>query len=289
MSSGRLIVLGSRGFIGRALCEHLAAAGTPVQAYSSEQVDLRHRYALAPLHEALGPDATVIVCSGIAPPSGNNLYGLADNLAMATNLAGALEEQPPRKCVYLSSDAVYPLADALVTEDSALELSNYYAIGKHTTESVLQTVAAAKGFPLLLLRPTGVYGPGDTHGSYGPNRFVRQIVQEGSVRLFGQGEETRDHLYIDDLVRITAALAASDVAGVLNLATGTSRTFGSIVDDLRAIVPDGFEVVNAPRRGAITHRAFDVARLRAALPDVEFTAFRNGLTATYRAATTPGN
>jgi UDP-glucose 4-epimerase len=284
MRSGTTIVLGNRGFIGQALCRYLESSGAEVQGLSSEQVDLRRPEGVAALSEALTPDTTVIVCSGIAPPGGNTLDGLADNLLMATNLARALEAHPPRKCVYLSSDAVYPLGDAPVTEESALELSSYYAIGKYTTETVLQTVAAAKGFPLLLLRPTGVYGPGDTHGSYGPNRFVRQVVQDGSVRLFGQGEETRDHIYVDDLVRITAALAASDATGVLNLATGSSRTFGSVVDDLRAIVPDAFEVVNAPRGGAVTHRAFDVARLRMALPECAFTPFETGLRATYMAA-----
>ena len=282
--SGPTVVLGNRGFIGRALQAHLAASGADVRAYSSEQVDLRHRESAAALGEALTPDTTLIVCSGIAPPVGNTLDGLADNLAMATNLARALEASPPRKCVYLSSDAVYPMGDAPVGEDSAVEVANHYAIGKFTTEQVLQTTAGAKGVALLLVRPTGVYGAGDTHGSYGPNRFVRQIVQEGSVRLFGEGEETRDHIYIDDLARITAALAASDAVGVVNLATGVSRSFGSIVDDLRRIVPEGFEVVKAPRAGAITHRAFDVARLRAALPAVEFTPFETGLRATYQAA-----
>jgi UDP-glucose 4-epimerase len=282
--SGPTIVLGNRGFIGRALYEHLAATGADARGYSSVQLDLRRRESAAALGDALTPETTLIVCSGIAPPVGNTLDGLADNLAIATNLARALEASPPRKCVYFSSDAVYPMGDAPVTEDAALDVSNHYAIGKYTTERVLQATAAAKGFALLLLRPTGVFGPGDTHGSYGPNRFVRQIVQEGSIRLFGEGEETRDHIYIDDLVRITAALAASDATGVVNLATGSSRSFGSIVDDLRRIVPDGFAVVNAPRGGGITHRAFDVARLRAALPGVEFTRFEAGLRATYAAA-----
>jgi UDP-glucose 4-epimerase len=282
--SGRTIVLGNRGFIGRALCEHLAVSGSDAQGYSSEQVDLRRSEGATALTDALTPDCTLIVCSGIAPPAGNTIDGLADNLAMATNLARALDACPPRKCVYFSSDAVYPLGDAPVTEDSPLELANYYAIGKHTTERILQTVAAAKDFPLLLLRPTGVYGPGDTHGSYGPNRFVRQIVHEGSVRLFGEGEETRDHIYIADLVRITVALAASEADGHLNLATGTSRTFGSIVDALRGIAPEAFDVAHAPRAGAITHRAFDVSRLHAALPDVTFTPFEAGLEATFAAA-----
>src|SRR5581483_10201767 len=130
-----------------------------------------------------------------------------------------------------------------------------------------------------------VFGPGDTHNSYGPNRFVRSAVTDHTVRLFGQGEETRDHLFVDDLVRILVTLGSSNVTGVLNIATGTSRSFGSIVEALRSMV--AFEVVNAPRSGPITHRSFDISRLRKTVPDLQFTPFEQALRTTVAAASAP--
>jgi nucleoside-diphosphate-sugar epimerase len=141
--------------------------------------------------------------------------------------------------------------------------------------------------PLLIVRPTAVFGPGDTHNSYGPNRFVRTAIADHTVRLFGRGEELRDHLFIDDLTRILCDLGATDAIGVLNIATGTSRSFGSIVEVLQTLTPEPFEVVNAPRGGAITHRSFNIHRLLATLPDLDFTPFEDALETTVSAAVVP--
>jgi UDP-glucose 4-epimerase len=281
---GRTIILGNSGFIGQALHAGLARDGVEVHGYSSRQLDLRNPESLTTLDELAGPDATLIFASALAPPRGNTLEGLADNLTMVINVARYLESHPVRQCIYFSSDAVYGFGTDPVSEETPVAPSGFYALGKYTGEEILRTVAAARDLPLLVLRPTGVYGPGDTHNSYGPNRFARGVVQERSVRLFGEGEETRDHLYVDDLVRLTLALAAARATGTLNLATGTSRTFGSIVDALRRLVSDDFEVVHAPRAGAVTHRQFDVSRLTAAMPGFEFTPFEAGLAATVAAA-----
>ena len=56
---------------------------------------------------------------------------------------------------------------------------------------------------------------------------MRTALAERTVRLFGQGEELRDHLYLDDLTRMLCGLGTNTTIGVLNVATGTSRTFGS--------------------------------------------------------------
>jgi len=109
-----------------------------------------------------------------------------------------------------------------------------------------------------------------------------------TVRLFGQGEELRDHLFVDDLARILFDLGLSETTGVLNIATGTSRTFGSIVEVLRTLTPEPFEVVNAERGGAITHRSFDIKRLTEAVPHLQFTPFEDALRATVSEAIASG-
>jgi len=284
----KTVILGDSGFIGRRLREYLSAGGAAVHGFSSRSLDLRRPDELAALDDLVDAGTTLVLAAALAPPRGGTLDGLADNLAMVTNVARYLEGHAVGKCVYFSSDAVYPLNGEPVTEDTPVAATNYYALGKIASEDVLRLAAAAKGVPLLVLRPTAVYGPGDTHSSYGPNRFCRSIVRERSVRLFGDGEETRDHLYVDDLVELTARLGASDASGVYNLATGTTRTFGSIVEELGHLAPEGFEVARAPRAGAVTHRQFDVSRLLAAVPGFQFTPFGEGLAATFAASQAEG-
>jgi UDP-glucose 4-epimerase len=277
----RVVLLGHTCFIGKPLFERLQP---DVQGFSSKTLDLRDPCALAGFDSVLDTSTTLIVTAALTPDKGATIDTLSQNFAIAANLGRYLEHHPVGRCVYLSSDAVYPMLDEPVTEVSPVEPSNLYALAKYTAERVLQHAANAAGFPLLILRPTGVYGPGDTHNSYGPNRFVRSIVQERKVRLFGEGEERRDHLFLDDLVGIVAHLALADLTGVVNVASGDSRSFMSVVDELRAIVPYDFAVETTPRRTPISHREFDLARLHQALPDFRFTPLNQGLRRTLEAA-----
>jgi UDP-glucose 4-epimerase len=274
----RVVLLGHTGFIGKPLFERLQP---DVKGFSSKTLDLRDLSALSALDGVADASTTLIVTSALTPDKGATIDTLGQNFAIAANLGRYLEAHPVGRCVYLSSDAVYPMLDEPVTESSPVEPSNFYALAKYTAEQVLQHAARSAGFPLLILRPTGVYGPGDTHNSYGPNRFVRSIVQERTVRLFGEGEERRDHLFLDDLVGIVAHLAAADISGVVNVASGDSRSFMSVVDELRQVVPYEFKVETATRRSPITHRDFDLARLHQALPEFRCTPFREGLRRTF--------
>jgi UDP-glucose 4-epimerase len=141
----------------------------------------------------------------------------------------------------------------------------------------------AASVPLLTLRITGVYGPGDPHASYGPNAFARSLARDRSVRLFGAGEEERDHVFVGDAAAVAAGLLRAGATGVYNLATGQSHSFADVVKTLRDLVPYEVEVASVARKSPITHRRFDVARLRAALPGVRFTPLADGLTATLAA------
>jgi UDP-glucose 4-epimerase len=199
-------------------------------------------------------------------------------------VARALERARPKSCVYLSSDGVYGFDDEHVDERTPVAPSGWYPVAKYAGERILQTSADAQEVPLLTIRPSAIFGPGDTHRAYGPNRFARSIVEQGVVRLFGRGEEIRDHVFIDDVVEATIGLAEKGATGVFNVASGAARTFSSIVDDLRAIAPAPFEVVFEPRQLPVAHRRHDVSRLRAALPELRVTPFDEGLAITLAAA-----
>ena len=280
---GKTVILGHSGMIGRPLYEYLEAQGVEVHGYASKDVNLLEPAAVNTLASVVDDGTTLIFASANTPDKGNTVQRFEQNVRMAANVGAFLEAHPVRKCVLLSTDGIYRMIDEPITESSPLDLEQFYPLGKYAAERVLAHVAATSGLSLLTLRPTGVFGPGDTHNSYGPNRFIRQIVETKSVRLFGTGADVRDHLFLDDLVRIIADLAASDATGPINVATGESRAFASIVDDLREVVPFEFTVEHAPGGAMPTTRTFDVSRLRAALPDVRFTPFKDALRQTVKA------
>jgi UDP-glucose 4-epimerase len=277
----RAVIIGARGFVGKALAGELERRGVPTTALSSVDLDLRDAAQLEALDPVVGPGTVVYAASALTPDRGATLGPLSDNLTMVVNLARYLVQHPPRLCVFFSSDAVYAMGEAPVSEDSPHDLSTAYALAKYAGERLLQQAAADGGFPLLALRPTGVFGPGDTHNSYGPNRFVRSAKADRVIRLFGGGEERRDHVFIDDLARLSMELGAAGVAGMFNVATGTSRSFASIAAEVQRLSPEPVAIEELPRRSAITHREFDVSRLRQALPRFQFTPFDDALATTF--------
>jgi UDP-glucose 4-epimerase len=276
-SLGQVVVLGATGFLGQAIVAQLAGTGVEVHGFSSSTLDLTNRAAFSILDPLAGPETTLIFASAVTPDKGRTVDALDANLQMAMNVGRYLEGHSFRKVVYVGSDAVYPMGDDVVTESSPVEPADFYALAKYAGERVLANVCGAAKIPLLIVRPTGVYGAGDTHNSYGPNRFISQIHNERKVSIFGEGDDIRDHIYVDDAAAAIVKLAASDQPGVFNIASGESRSFGSVVEQLKAISPVEFEVVNLPKSGGTSRRDFDVSRLRSALPDLALTPFEEGL------------
>ena len=277
--SGNVVLLGATGFLGLAIAQRLAAESQlDVHGFSSSTLDLTKPAAFSVLDSLAGPDEILIFASAVTPDKGRTVDALDANLQMAMNVGRYLEAHPFRKVVYVSSDAVYPMSDDVVTEASAVEPADFYALAKYAGERVLANICGAAKIPLVIVRPTGVYGAGDTHNSYGPNRFISQIHNERKVNLFGEGDDIRDHVYVDDVAAAVVELAAApDVTGTFNIASGESRSFGSVVEQLQALSPVEFEVVNLPKSGGTSRRDFDISRLRSALPNLTLTPFEDGL------------
>jgi UDP-glucose 4-epimerase len=279
----KVVVLGHTGFVGKALFEHFQeSGGIDVYGFSSQTLDLRDSSQFGALKDVSDSSTALIYTSAITPDKGNDLSSLRANVDMAENVSAFLGDHNIGMVVFFSTDALYPMMDSPLSEDTPIEpTQNFYAASKYTCECILELSARSNDIPLLILRPTGVYGPGDTHGSYGPNRFSRTIAAENSVSIFGQGEETRDHIFVDDLVKITATLLERKTQGVFNLATGASLSFGEIVEALEKIAPRPFEVINRERAGEITHRAFDISHLKGELGDFPYVDLGDGLRATF--------
>ena len=278
----RVVLLGGSGFLGRAVGRELTRMGISVVSHSSKTLDLTRGDAADLLAAQLDQGAALFFAAALTPDRGQTIASFTSNIAMAATVARALEQRPV-PCVFVSSDAVYGFGDEPVTETTAVAPGGFYGLAKYTSEKLLEYVAAAKALPLLALRVAAVFGPGDPHASYGPNAFARSLATDRTVRLFGQGEEERDHLYIDDAARLVVQLMRAGATGVFNIATGSSQSFAQVVDQIRSITPYQVTVLHAPRRTPITHRSYDVAALEHVVPRFAFTPFEDSLRATLAA------
>jgi nucleoside-diphosphate-sugar epimerase len=141
-------------------------------------------------------------------------------------------------------------------------------------------LTAAGETPLAILRPTLVYGAGDPHNGYGPNRFRRQASRGETIVLFGEGEERRDHVDVDDIAEIVSLVLAHRSAGVLNIATGTVASFRDLAEKAVALAARPVAIKGSPRNGPMPHngyRSFDPAATFKAFPGFRYTAIDAGL------------
>ena len=275
---GRIVILGGSGFVGRWLLESLRPLQIETVPLSSTQLDLRAPEAVAFLHRQLGSGDALVFCSALTPDKGRDSAALMNNLRMGYHVAAALEKSACRHVVYISSDAVYEDSPNPVREDTPPAPSSLYALMHLTREKMLAAAVSKANSPLLILRPCAIYGPGDTHNSYGPNRFLRSARREGRIVLFGQGEEKRHHLFIRDFVAVIVECLSRGSHGIGTIAGAEAVTFADLAGTICRLVQPVPRVESLPRQGgSITHRHFDLTAYLKAFPHLPLTPLEQGL------------
>jgi UDP-glucose 4-epimerase len=279
----RVVLVGASGFIGRALRAGLQKDAVEAVALGSRDIDLAAPAAQDKLAAVLKPTDTVVMLSALTPDKGKDSATLMKNLAMMQNLCAALHKVGCAHLVYVSSDAVYGPGPARASEETPAAPQDLYGVMHLARELMARALAK---IPLLILRPTAVYGADDTHNGYGPNRFLRSAQKEGRIQLFGAGEETRDHIHVDDVAALTCRCLEHGSTGVLNLATGRSVSFQAAAELTARQFAKPVEIVKTPRANPanpITHRHYDVTNLIKAFPHHRFITLEEGLPMCHKA------
>ena len=274
-----VVVLGHTGLLGRALIEGFRAQGLGgVCGSASADMDLTQPGSADRLAAVVDRGTTLVMAAARRSESEDGVDAAGANVAMALTIARLLQRAAVRRCVYVSSAAVYRTGAAgLVREESPLAPESFYAIGKFAAEQLLQHAARQGGAALLIVRPCRMYGAGDARASYGPAHFLRAAVEGRPVELYGDGAELRDHLYVEDAARAICELARSAHHGVVNLATGQSLPFVRWLELVEAQIGQAVQRRERPRTRPRFDQRFDIRRLRQAVPTWRFTEPAEGL------------
>ena len=272
----RAVILGAGGFIGGAVLRKLGGPGRAVAGLGRKDIDLLSERAAEDLARLLGADDALVVISARAPCKTPAM--MLENIRMMAAVCEALAKQPVWHLVYISSDAVYADGPLPLHEASPAAPTSLHGAMHLAREQML--LAAAGKTPLAILRPTLVYGAGDPHNGYGPNKFRRLANRGEPIVLFGEGEERRDHVDVDDAAEIVRLALAHRSSGVLNVATGAVASFRFLADKAVGLSPRKVDITSSPRSGPMPHngyRSFDPAATHAAFPDFHYTAIDDGL------------
>jgi nucleoside-diphosphate-sugar epimerase len=271
----RVVVIGAGGFVGGTVVGRLKAKGADVFAITRHDVDLLASDAAERLKDFLLPDDAVVAAAARAPCK--DIGMLIDNLFIARAMLGAITQVAVSHVINISSDAVYPDEPLPLTEMTPAAPTTFHGAMHLVREIAFKSEIKV---PLAILRPSLLYGANDPHNGYGPNRFRRQANAGEEIALFGEGEERRDHVLIDDVADLVIRVLTHRSEGVLNIATGTVHSFRSIAEKAVDLAASKVPIKGRPRQGLMPHngyRPFDVTAVRMAFPGFAFTPLFEGM------------
>jgi len=204
---------------------------------------------------------------------------LMENIRMGEVVCAALKNRPVAHVIYISSDAVYKDSADPISESSCAEPGSLHGVMHLTREVMLRSEFSG---PLAFVRPTLTYGINDPHNGYGPNRFRRLAAQGKDLVLFGEGEEQRDHVAVDDIAELVRRIVLHRSTGIANAVSGEVVSFRTLAEFIAAQFTPPVAIKGSPRSGPMPHnglRPFAPSCALAAFPGFSFTPWRTGIAA----------
>jgi UDP-glucose 4-epimerase len=212
------------------------------------------------------------------------------NVMGTLNVLQAAREAGVRRVVFASSCAVYGDAPGLPkTERTPLAPGSPYAASKLAGEHLCEVYTRGFGLEAVSLRYFNVFGPRqDPNSAYAPviPRFIQALLDGERPTIYGDGNQTRDFIYVDDVVQANLLAAESpDAPGkVFNIASGRSVSLNRLLAILTELVGAGTQPIYHPARvGDVRHSGADVSAAAAALGFEILVPFELGLARTVAA------
>ena len=208
--------------------------------------------------------------TGVQPSVDDPRYDMHANVLGVMNLLEAarkLERRP--RIVFASSNAPLGEAPQPVDENSRCKPLSPYGASKLAGEAYMSAYYASYGVPTVALRFGNVYGPGSGHKTSVVAKFTRAAMKGDPLTIFGDGSQSRDFIYIDDLIAgIRAAGRVDGVEGeVFQISGGKETQIRTLVDAMLAVfettgIPKPEVTYESPRLGDMPKNFANVSKAR---------------------------
>jgi UDP-glucose 4-epimerase len=299
-----VLVTGGAGFIGSHVVDRLVAEGHAVTAVDDLSTGRRENVnAAATLRvcdirspdlrrvvEDVRPRAVVHLAAQAAVPRSvtEPQFDASVNILGTINLLEAAQAVAAERMVYISTGgAAYGDTAVLPTpEDHPACAISPYGVSKVTAERYLECWTGLTPMTGVSLRLANVYGPRQrADGEAGVVAiFVQRLLSGERCRIYGDGEQTRDYIYVADVAEAAWAALGRTVGGVVNVGTARETSVNTLHQRLCAVLGLSREPEYAPARpGDVRRSVLDNTRARAVLGWVPRTSLEQGLSRTVEA------
>jgi len=247
----KVLVTGGAGFLGSALAnrlvsdEHQVRVIDDLSAGDRDRLDPQVAFVGGDIRDVpklwsllRGVDCVYHLAARVSVPE-SVLYPVeynAVNVGGTVSLLTAARDAEVKRLVFASSGAVYGEQETQpVREDATLHPQTPYAVSKMASEQYVLAIGELWGIETVILRIFNAYGPGQplppSHPPVVP-RFLRQAMEGGSVVVFGDGRQTRDFVYLDDVVDalVRAGCAGGVVRATMNIGSGVEVSISELLD-----------------------------------------------------------
>ncbi|MBI4665240.1 MAG: SDR family NAD(P)-dependent oxidoreductase [Nitrospinae bacterium] len=261
MKLGRILVTGGAGFIGASLVKRLVAEGARVTVFDNFSTGSRKavdgcgatviegdvRDPQAVERAVAGHDAVAHLAghADVAESIKDPMLDFGVNVAGSLNTLMASVKNGVKRFIFASSSAAVGEAPQPVDENSPLKPLSAYGASKMAVEGYLSACHASYGIQTAALRFSNVYGPGSMMKSDVVSVFFRNALEGRPLAIYGDGGQTRDFIYIDDLCRaiiLTLENGRHNAGGpniwgsAYQLGSGTETSINSLGDMVKRVV-----------------------------------------------------
>jgi UDP-glucose 4-epimerase len=190
------------------------------------------------------------------------------NITGTLNVLIAARDNEVKKVIFASSSSVYGDTPTLPKkEDMTPHPQSPYALTKLVGEYYCQVFRQIYGLPTVCLRYFNVYGPRQNPDSEYASvipRFISRVSQDKSPIIYGDGNQTRDFTFIQDVIQANIAAAESNTTGIFNVGSGKNTTIDGLAEAVVKIMARDLKpIYQEPRAGDIEHSLADISRARA--------------------------
>lgn len=224
--------------------------------------------------------ARVSVPESVLHPQAYN----AVNVGGTVSLMEAIRDTGVRRVVFTSSGAIYGrLPTQPVHENDTPKPDSPYAVSKWAAEQYIHTIGSLWQIETVALRLFNAYGPHQSlpisHAPVIP-RFLHQAMTGGSLVLYGNGQQTRDFVYVSDVVAalISAATAQAVNRQVINIGSGVETSLAQLVEQIRKITGKRInQLTNPQKEGGVPRLVADISRAQQLLGYRPLVSLEEGL------------